>query len=256
MYNLAFVALLSACSLSIVCSPAGAQSISLHVVGQDIEPFYFLGKNGQVEGALRNVMDSACKKMEAKCTFEIAPFRRSLAMLEEGTADVTAPLAKLPDREHYIVFSSPVVRSGYTFFGASENVKRIQRIEDVRGMTVGVHSPSASERSLEKIKERLGAGFQIAQETDVSVALKKAQAQRYEVAYVNRDIGNVWIRQNKGTIVPANFLADEVLYRFGFSKKTSSASLTAKFESAMDEMRSSGELKKALEQYGLLLPSE
>jgi polar amino acid transport system substrate-binding protein len=233
-----------------------ADGATLRAVGQDIKPYYFETKEGKVAGVFVEIMTEVCQKIKITCEFKIVPFQRVLAMLKSGKANVAAPFGKTSEREITFVFSAPVLQGGFTFFGTKKKIIAIKKIEDAKGKTVGVHSSSATENSLVKINKMIGGGIVIVKETDVPVALKKALAGRYDRAYANRDIAQVWIDENMANdLTAAKFLADETLYRYGFPKKNLDRDLFNKFNKHLKEMYRNGHLKKILDKYKMKLPA-
>ena len=69
----------------------------------------------------------------------IEPFKRVLALLEEGRADMTTSLSFRENRDRYLLWSTPY-RSDttYVFYVRKDSAFAPQKLEDLRGRTVGM----------------------------------------------------------------------------------------------------------------------
>ena len=69
----------------------------------------------------------------------IEPFKRVLAMLEEGRADMTTTLSFREDRDRYLLWSTPYRNdTTYIFYVKKDSALVPQKLEDLRGKTVGM----------------------------------------------------------------------------------------------------------------------
>ena len=218
-------------------------------VGQDIEPFFFQDDKLQTNGVFKDVANEICAKMRNSCSFTIMPFRRSLESVSSGTATFVGPLALTPDRKDMFKFSDVVVRSAYTFYGQEKEIMSLKSIEDLKGKTIGVHSPSATEKSLLLLNEKLGNAIKIVNETGVETAIKKSQANRYNLSYINQDIARAWIKNNGvKDLFEASFTGDHVDYRFAFAPQTD-AKVLEEFNRELQELKDKGGLDKIVMKY-------
>ena len=93
-----------------------------------------LGPGIDMEIALR-----ALEKLGIRATVRIAPFKRVLAMLEEGQADMTTTLSYRAERDAYLLWSEPYrTDTAYVFFTVKGSPFDPARLEDLRGRTVGM----------------------------------------------------------------------------------------------------------------------
>ena len=218
-------------------------------VGQDIEPFFFQDEKLPTSGIFKDVASEICRQMRHDCSFSITPFRRSLEAVKSGAATFVGPLALTPDRKDMFLFSDVVVRSSYTFYGQEKEVVNLKSIEDLRGKTIGVHSPSATEKSLLRINEKLGNSINIVNETGVETAIKKSQHNRYNLSYINQDIARAWIKNNKvGDLFEASFTGDFVDYRFAFTPQTDAKTL-AEFNRILQDLKAKGMVDAIVGKY-------
>lgn len=72
-------------------------------------------------------------------TVRLVPFKRVLAMLEDGSADMTTTLSFRQDRDAYLLWSAPYrTDTAYIFFTRRDAPFAPQKLEDLRGRTVGM----------------------------------------------------------------------------------------------------------------------
>ena len=82
---------------------------------------------------------TALENMGVKTTVQLVPFKRALAMLEEGQADLTTSLSFRAERDGYLLWSLPYrTDTNYIFFTRKDSDFEPKRIEDLRGRKVGV----------------------------------------------------------------------------------------------------------------------
>ncbi|UXR66122.1 transporter substrate-binding domain-containing protein [Bdellovibrio bacteriovorus] len=221
---------------------------SMTIVGQDYEPFYFKSGTSGVQGACYEIIQRLCQMEQVHCKFKVAPLRQFLAMLKEGKADIGCPISASPQRET-VFFMSPVFSTRYSFFGAENYVKKIKGYPDLKGMKVGVFSPSMTEVSLQKIHEFSDKGFTIQPETTVFVSLRKLQNKAYPLAYLNRDVAQTWIQRTRSQLLEVPNLGESVSYYMAFSKKRFNQTQFSRLEGHLLEMRKNRFLESIAEKY-------
>jgi polar amino acid transport system substrate-binding protein len=102
---------------------------------------------------------SALERMGVRTIVKLAPFKRVLAMLEEGQADLTTSLSYRPERDAYLYWSLPYrTDTNYIFFTRKDAGFQPERMEDLRGRKVGVvrgfvfPSTFADDQGIEKVE--------------------------------------------------------------------------------------------------------
>lgn len=82
---------------------------------------------------------TALENMGVRTSVELVPFKRALAMLEQGRADLTTSLSFRAERDRYLLWSLPYrTDTSYIFFTRKDASFEPRRIEDLRGRSVGV----------------------------------------------------------------------------------------------------------------------
>ena len=82
---------------------------------------------------------TALENMGVRTSVQMVPFKRALAMLEEGRADLTTSLSFRAERDSYLLWSLPYrTDTRYIFFTRKNASFEPRRVEDLRGRSVGV----------------------------------------------------------------------------------------------------------------------
>lgn len=231
-------------------------SFSAHayvVIGHDFEPYYFKAGSEGIQGACYEIVQKLCQMEKIHCRFKLAPFRKFLTMLKNGDADIGCPLAESPQRRSVYYFSEKIFATRYAFFGAPEYVNKIKTYDDLKGLSVGVISPSLTEVSLLKAQEYAERKIKIHPEVSIDVSFRKADAKKYPLTYVNRDVANAWIKRNRSRMIEVPGLGEDVGYSLIFSKKSISQQRFEKMQDHLKSLLKSKDLEAICEKYNLTL---
>ncbi|WP_413612482.1 substrate-binding periplasmic protein [Bdellovibrio sp. HCB-110] len=223
------------------------------VIGHDFEPYYFKSGSEGIQGACYEIIQKLCQMEKIHCKFKLAPFRKFLTMLKDGDADIGCPLAESPQRHSVYYFSEKIFATRYAFFGAPEYVNKIKTYDDLKGLGVGVMSPSLTEVSLLKAQEYADRKIKIHPEVNTDVSLRKANTKKYALTYVNRDVANAWIKKNRSRMIEVKSLGEDVGYSLIFSKKSISQQRFEKMQAHLQNLFQSKELASICEKYNLTL---
>ena len=234
-------------------SSSFANEETIRFAVEPIPPFV-VGEDGKpAEGALVEVMQRVCASAKRTCTFEIMPFRRSLAIAIEGAeVDGILPSIRIPEREQSFLISDPVVKTAYSFFASAQSSWQFQSPADLNGMLIVAYGPSATSIAVENAILHTSATLQI--ELNMPRALEKLAGGRYgadAAVVMNRDTGLLLLQDQK---IPGLKLAGDlksVEYCFGLSRKSSRAGQMTVLNNALHQLQKSGEIQAILAKYGL-----
>lgn len=124
---------------------------------------------------------------------ERLPWRRVLAQLEAGEADLTVAARDTPERRRFLAFSRGYgANVEHDFFALRERGALVRRLEDLRGLRVGVVAGFAFPTPLQA-----ALGGDIEQALNLPILLRMVAAQRIDVAVVNSLPGR-WLVQELG----------------------------------------------------------
>lgn len=174
-----------------------AQSAPLRLVFHDFAPFSYQNQQQQNDGLLVEVAMRVCQELTKQCEIEIKPNRRAKQIVTTGKANGIF-LAWNPERAKTMMFSIPMVETEYGFY--SLNSFKINSIEQLSGLSVGVYGPSNTQTSLLKQQQKLlNKGlkpFQIeVYPQGDEFPLKMLAKQRFSAYYINKEVGAYYAQQ-------------------------------------------------------------
>ena len=109
------------------------------LVNADYPPYVMPEGHPGGPGIDMEIAMAALEKMGVRAVVKLVPFKRVLAMLEAGQADLTTSLSYRAERDEYLCWSLPYrTDTNYIFFTRRDSAFEPERIEDLRGRRVGV----------------------------------------------------------------------------------------------------------------------
>jgi len=183
-------------------------------------------------------------------TVRLVPFKRVLAMLEDGQADMTTSLSLRPERDAYLLWSIPY-RTGtsYAFFTRKDSSFAPEKLEDLRGRTVGVVRGFVFPKSFTD-DAAIGKGEAPHMESLVGMLLQG----RFDAIIVNSLAGRFEllgtgrmddVRQAPFTISTP----DDAGTVMGFSKARGHQELVIRFNAELEKMRADGTIHEIEQSY-------
>lgn len=113
--------------------------------------------------------------------------------------------------------------------------------------------PSATELSLQKVKEVLNQHLKINIEPDNQTTLRKVENNSYEFGYANCQSGRAWIEKNRSPLKEIASLGEKTVYYLIFSKKTFNDEAVKSFNQVVTDLRRNGYLQELADKYKLTL---
>jgi polar amino acid transport system substrate-binding protein len=109
------------------------------LVNADYPPYVMPEGHPAGPGIDMEIAMAALENMGVRAVVKLVPFKRVLAMLEAGQADLTTSLSYQTERDEYLYWSLPYrTDTSYIFFTRRDSDFEPKRIEDLRGRKVGV----------------------------------------------------------------------------------------------------------------------
>ena len=193
---------------------------------------------------------AALKNMGVRASVKLVPFKRVLAMLEEGQADLTTSLSFRAERDAYLHWSLPYrTDANYIFFTRRDSPFSPKRLEDLRNMKVGMvrgfvfPSAFADDPAIEKVEA-----------PHVPSLLGMLLEGRFDALIVNSIVGkhelmatgrmaevrqapfSLWTPDDKGTVM-------------GFSKARVSRKFVERFDAEIRKMLDDGTIGRIETKY-------
>ena len=211
-------------------------------------------------GPMLEIIQAACGMAQITCTAEIMPWRRALALAENGRVDGIFSILLNESREKKFFLSDPIIRTAYSFFALKASAWEYKTPSDLNGMAIGVYGPSGTSDTLNEI---------VGNAQDVRVTLELTNFDAFKTlalgvygakaaVFANRDVG-LALLQSRNAALPASASeilpvgdARQIVYGFGLSRqKASHAAHMEALNRALRKMALSGQTRKILTRYGL-----
>ncbi|MFV3404650.1 substrate-binding periplasmic protein [Pseudomonas sp. NY15463] len=126
-----------ACLLLFACLSPVAQADRLRIVSDDWAPYIYL-ENGQPKGIDYEVTNEVFRRLGYEVQWEFMPWRRCLAMVQQGLADGVMDIFQSQARETFLVYpDEPMSQVEFVLFQASARPHQVERLKDLAGLTVG-----------------------------------------------------------------------------------------------------------------------
>jgi len=114
-----------------------AQAERLRIVSDDWAP-YIYQEDGQAKGLHFEVASEVFKRLNIDVDWVFMPWKRCLAMVEEGQVDGILGLFRRPAREAFILYpDEPLSQVRFVLFQARARPHQVNTLQDLEGLTVG-----------------------------------------------------------------------------------------------------------------------
>lgn len=114
-----------------------AHAERLRIVSDDWAP-YLYQENGQPKGIDYEVTNEVFKRLGVEVQWQFLPWRRCLAMVEQGLADAVMDIFRVDSRQGYLVYpDEPMSEVEFVLYQARSRPHPVERLEDLSGLTVG-----------------------------------------------------------------------------------------------------------------------
>lgn len=237
--------------LCLLAVPALAAASDYRFVTEDFPPYSY-AQGGQAAGPMADVLRAVCRRLARSCVIEVQPWRRALQQAEAGKVDGIFTVVDMPERRQYFHVSPPVIRARYVFVELATSSKPWHALQDVGGRTVGVYGPSATESALRELGN--GYSFQVSEETDNLMALRKLAAGRYGangLVLMNEGVASWLISHQHITGLRVLQPVRDLMYAFGLSRMRLDGDEAGRFASALHQLCHSGDMARLVRPYGL-----
>lgn len=114
-----------------------------HVVVASTEsPPYRMFEGGPPRGVFIDILEAVLQKVNLTPRYHVLPFKRCLAELETGAADLFIGLFYRPEREAYAIYLKPTIAPYVTkvFYLNKERASQIQEWEDLYRLRIGIRA--------------------------------------------------------------------------------------------------------------------
>tara|TARA_B100000315_G_C14503565_1_gene553468 strand:- start:494 stop:1273 length:780 start_codon:yes stop_codon:yes gene_type:complete len=246
------IVIISSFSISVMASGENQEAV---VVVEHWPPWQvaYDEKKKKVTGGLSvEIVQELFKRLNIKMTLRDVPWKRALAQIEEGKADVVLNLAKTSEREAYMNFTIPVYKEPILFVYSTDRFKSFkwEQWEDLKPYKIGVTRGYAYGDLNEKITEYNLPTHQVTADKQLVSMLSAGRIDIAPLLYVNGvTMINELPAHEKLKLRFAKKPIAENTYHFGISKKAFFAARISDVNQTIQEMKDDGTFKKILGKY-------
>lgn len=125
------------CSLLLICLSPLAQAERLRLVSDDWAP-YIYRQYGRPTGLDHEVVSEVFKRLGVEVDWQFLPWKRCLAMVEQGLADGIMDIFHVDEREPYLIYApEPLSTVEFVLYQANARPHPVQRLEELGGLRIG-----------------------------------------------------------------------------------------------------------------------
>ncbi|MGV8920455.1 MAG: substrate-binding periplasmic protein [Pseudomonas sp.] len=125
-------------AILLTCLSFAALGEKLRIVTEPWAPYVYL-ENGQPRGLDYEATAIVFQRLGIDVEWQFLPWKRCLAMLEQGQADGALDIFQNPEREKLLLYpNEPLSDVEWVLFYANARPHPFQNLNDLRGLTVGV----------------------------------------------------------------------------------------------------------------------
>jgi polar amino acid transport system substrate-binding protein len=122
----------------ITCWSLHAQSETLRIVTDPWAPYAY-EQNGQARGIDYDITALIFDRLGIQVQWQFLPWKRCLAMIEQGHADGILDIFQTQEREEMLLYpKEPLSQVQWVLYQANARPHTVTRMEDLKGLTVGV----------------------------------------------------------------------------------------------------------------------
>ena len=132
--------LMTICGLA--ANARGAEEGDVAIVASTESPPFRMFEGGPPRGVFIDILEAVLRQVNLTSRYQVLPFKRCLAKLESGTADLFIGLFYRPEREAYVIYLKPTIAPYVTkvFYLNKGRARHIQKWEDLYGLRIGIRT--------------------------------------------------------------------------------------------------------------------
>ncbi|WP_079229978.1 substrate-binding periplasmic protein [Pseudomonas putida] len=125
------------CTLLLACLSPMALGERLRLVSDDWAPYVYRDGD-RVRGIDYEVTTEVFRRLGVEVDWQLLPWKRCLALVEQGLADGVMDVFQVESRKTYLVYpAEPMSDVEFVLFQASDRRHAIHQLNDLAGLTVG-----------------------------------------------------------------------------------------------------------------------
>ncbi len=231
-------------SLFLLFFPFGLSSAEITLAYVDFPPYEY-EENGEAKGIQVEIVEELFERAGVRLNLVYLPFPRAYKKVEEGYMDGLFNFYKTASRMERFDYSAPLILNPLMYFVRKDFPLRIETLEDLRGMWVGVMEGYTYGDHFDNSThfKKDVAGSHVSN-------LRKLEAGRIDVYPVDRLVG-IYTAHQLGMTNEFNILPDPLVVmegHIGFTKNRHEHLIT-KLNEILADMRQSGRIEAIAHAY-------
>jgi ABC-type amino acid transport substrate-binding protein len=226
-------------------SCAGAEQAPLHIVTAHLPPLV-MSPGDRQPGALRELVDALCKRLDLVPDVEFMPWRRALYVAATAPHTAIFPVTRLPEREAQYRWLAPLYEENYVFLAQKGSDFDVQHPQDMNDRRIALLRGAAQAAILREL------GFQrLVEASSIDEVHRFLLAGMADAAFGERAIIHRSLEMR----------GEEKNFRLGRPVRSTTAWLAGsldigerdagRWRAAMAELVADGTQKRIFRQYGL-----
>lgn len=225
----------------------GAAAADLQAYTGDWAPYNF-EEDGKVQGISTDVLRAACKLAKLDCSTEIVPWARGYKIATTEPSTLIYTTARKPAREQEFVWVGPILPRTTWIYVRNDPAVVTKTPGDIAKLNIGIVRGEASETDL------LAAGLPesgITRQPTNADVIRLLRMGAID-GMVDTEVGMMWNLKTNDlrahSVRQAYKLSDEGAYYYALNLATPPEKVK-KLQSAVDKLRSSGEITRIVQRY-------
>ncbi len=204
-------------------------------------------KKNVTKGIAIEILKDLFQRLDIDITLKTAPWKRALAMIKEGKADLIPMIVGGENRQEYMLFTIPIYKEPVVFVYSKKRLKSFEwnSWQDLKPFKIGVTNGYAYGDFNNAIKQY---GLKTQGVTSDRQNFEKLKFGRVDIIpmYYANYIETIKGHQHLAQFNFAKKSVSESVYYFGISKKSFLASRITDINNTLQKMKDDGSFKRIL----------
>lgn len=227
-------------ALLLGCATTLAPAADPVIYFDQANPPFMYSKDGKASGVYPAIVAAAFRKMNAPVRIESVPWSRALAEIEQGQGGVGG-IYKTAERERKFDYSAQIHSERIVVFFHKAKPLNFAKVDDLKGLKVGVIRSWSYGEAFDSA--RRGGLFTAEEVASDDQNFSKLSAQRLDAVVAVAEAGAAMLAAHPAVAAAPTPLSEAPTF-VAFAKSANQAELLKRFNQAMQEMRTGGELDR------------
>ena len=213
-------------------------------------PLYYQKEN-VVQGIAAELVDELFTRLGMKYEIKVYPLKRALENLKTGKNDAIMILLKTPEREQYLIYTSPVVTARGLVWWAADRKRAgmaFEKLEDLAPFTIGVTRGYSYGVEFDNLLKKMSV--EVVNSDQIN--FKKLLWHRIDAFPCNEIVAKGIFKSNKafqGKFIHSKKAYIEWVLRMGISKESGLTDKITDINRILDDLKKEGFINNTVKKY-------